>query len=813
MLIVFFKRSKENHKMGRWLDLMKRTIKKVLNCLMVLLLALSVFARNATIVSAADSTKGIEITVDRTELDNAIQAAKNAGVPVQKDQDVDNGVAQSKMEVDANIAAIKADYAAQIAAINAEIQKKQDCDQLEAEYQAKLAIYNAELAKYNHDMEEYNQKVLAYNQEMKELEQHLHEDGYLSQPIGQSLIFKSEPNATVSISNGTVYTEAQLDALVRSWGFGPGDWGYAYFEQLNKGLPGTPQHLVSGDLRTVFELGKTTTVTYTNLQNSTMNGKKIAKVVFKYTVKNTTRLPGKVPVVIKQDPTATIWYTAFFGDTTIGVNVQFFGEDNEPMNLDGGLISFSSLNRGDLPKYFDYNKGVEKVQNFDGELLEINGSTIKNHNGSAYSDINNSYVEDGSRFDRDDWDTETSPYSWYGAIVGKARGKSVDYDMSANYKGNIWFAFNSNIRAKGIPEKPIKPVPPVAPTPPQCPNIQANYHYNILFYQPVVEKKVTNANNTDINNQAVLNNSDVKFYLNVESFPAGREEIESLVFTDSLPNGYEVDLDATKQASPDYDVTYNAGTNQIVFSAKATYVQAINGDLSQEVAITAPVIVGKVTKEGTTYLNDFDLNIDNEYSVKSKPVKVHTPTEPKKDVFTSTGTTSIDGKAVQGGDVLRYEITYKNTTGVKQTVTITDKIPQYTTFVSAENGGVEANGVITWNQEVEDGQSLTVSFKVKVNDDVKGEVIDNVSHVKDGVNESDTNETHNPTPQKPNTPKTSDSHHVKKYLGMMVISMLILMLCMLSVALYEKNKFEKNHKTISIYMEKKGSTASKKSLK
>ena len=264
--------------MGRWLDLMKRTIKKVLNCLMVLLLALSVFARNATIVSAADSTKGIEITVDRTELDNTIQAAKNAGVPVQKDQDVDNGVAQSKMEVDANIAAIKADYAAQIAAINAEIQKKQDCDQLEAEYQAKLAIYNAELAKYNHDMEEYNQKVLAYNQEMKELEQHLHEDGYLSQPIGQSLIFKSEPNATVSISNGTVYTEAQLDALVRSWGFGPGDWGYAYFEQLNKGLPGTPQHLVSGDLRTVFELGKTTTVTYTNLQNSTMNGKKLQKL-------------------------------------------------------------------------------------------------------------------------------------------------------------------------------------------------------------------------------------------------------------------------------------------------------------------------------------------------------------------------------------------------------------------------------------------------------------------------------------------------------------------------------------------------------
>lgn len=49
--------------------------------------------------------------------------------------------------------------------------------------------------------------MLAYNQAIAELENHLHEDGYLSQPIGQSLVFKSEPNATVSISNGTVYSE------------------------------------------------------------------------------------------------------------------------------------------------------------------------------------------------------------------------------------------------------------------------------------------------------------------------------------------------------------------------------------------------------------------------------------------------------------------------------------------------------------------------------------------------------------------------------------------------------------------------------
>lgn len=64
---------------------------------------------------AADSTKGIETKVDRTELDNAVQSAKDAGVPVNKTQDIDKGVAKSKAEVDAKISEIKADYQQQIA--------------------------------------------------------------------------------------------------------------------------------------------------------------------------------------------------------------------------------------------------------------------------------------------------------------------------------------------------------------------------------------------------------------------------------------------------------------------------------------------------------------------------------------------------------------------------------------------------------------------------------------------------------------------------------------------------------------------------
>ncbi len=58
----------------------------------------------------------------------------------------------------------------------------------------------------------------------------------------------------------------------------------------------------------------------------------------------------------------------------------------------------------------------------------------------------------------------------------------------------IWFAFNSDIKAIGVPVKPVEPVKPTPPEEPQCPNIQASYHYDVLFYQPSVEKKVNDQN-------------------------------------------------------------------------------------------------------------------------------------------------------------------------------------------------------------------------------------------------------------------------------------------------------------------------------
>ncbi|EGL35667.1 conserved repeat protein [Parvimonas sp. oral taxon 110 str. F0139] len=723
--------------------------REIINKLVSMLTIFALLMPIASQVHAANPAKGLEINADHTELDKAVKELKDLGVNPTQTPTEEKGTVKTKVDVDAKVAEVKADYAQQIQQLKKAKEAIEKCNKDTQAYEAEKKKYDEALERYNKAKEQYDKDLEAYNKSMEELKKHNKEDGYLSQPVSQNLKFSSEPQAKMSISGSKVYSQSEFDSTVKSWGHGSG-WGYAYFDALNKGLKGTSTPLVAGDSRVILEKGKPVTVTYTNLQKSYMNGVKITKAVFTYTLKSTSPLPNKVPVIIKQDPTATIWYTDFFGNTTIGVNFQLFDENDKPVDLTGGLLSFASLNKGHTPKVLpNYKSSIERVGNFNGELLEINGSSIKNHSGSAYANTSNANKEDGSKYTTGQWDTETSQLSWYGAIVGRAKGKTVNYEMSSNYCGNIWFALNSKIKAKGVPIKPMEPTKPTPPTEPKCPKVEAKYHYNVFFYQPPVEKKVLNQSDSDINNKTVATNSVVKFVLNVANLPAGHEKLESLSFKDKLPSGYEVDLDGTKQASSNYDVNYDKDTNEITFTAKAEYLNTINADLNKEIKISAPIITGKVTKEGTKYDNDFDLTINNDYTVKSKPVTVYTPTEPKKDVFKGSDTTSIDGKIVEAGDELRYDITYKNTTGTKQTVTITDKIPQYTKFVSADNDGVDNGGVITWVKEVENGDSLTVSFKVKVNDDVNGNPIDNISHVKDGFNETDTNKTHNPTSTKP----------------------------------------------------------------
>jgi pilin isopeptide linkage protein/uncharacterized repeat protein (TIGR01451 family)/uncharacterized repeat protein (TIGR02543 family) len=167
---------------------------------------------------------------------------------------------------------------------------------------------------------------------------------------------------------------------------------------------------------------------------------------------------------------------------------------------------------------------------------------------------------------------------------------------------------------------------------------------------------------------------------------------------------------------------------------------------------------------GTSYAASTTIGVDVEdpqpnalYAIWAK--------KPTKDVFQSSDTsTSIDGDTVKAGDELLYKITYKNTTASAQTVTITDSIPDNSTYVddSADHNGTYSNGKLTWSDTtVADGESMTVSFKVKVKAS-DGTVLKNKAVVNDGTNTYTTNVTKNPTPE---NQASDDPRHGDKSAG------------------------------------------------
>lgn len=164
----------------------------------------------------------------------------------------------------------------------------------------------------------------------------------------------------------------------------------------------------------------------------------------------------------------------------------------------------------------------------------------------------------------------------------------------------------------------------------------------------------------------------------------------------------------------------------------------------------------------------------------------HTVEKPlKKDVFSSAEETSIDGKKVNAGDELRYEISFTNASGRPMDIQITDAIPANTTYVagSADNGGVYSGGTVTWEiRDVPAWATVTVTFKVTINADAGAAEIKNVAKAADGTNSYTTNQVVNevqvpakptePTAPTPQTPQTGDNFQAVTFITLMILSSL-----------------------------------------
>lgn len=257
-----------------------------------------------------------------------------------------------------------------------------------------------------------------------------------------------------------------------------------------------------------------------------------------------------------------------------------------------------------------------------------------------------------------------------------------------------------------------------------------------------VEKQVFAADNTQVNidGKKVYAGDELLYAI---TYKNTAEESVFLTITDTIPQ-YTAYVDG----SADNGGVYENGVITWTLRVEAGAEVIVSFRVTVEDAGSVTIANRAEIQEGK---NTYTTNQVTNYTVVD---------EVEKTVFLANApTVNIDGRAVENGDILLYGIRYKNTALEPATVTITDQIPNYTTYVdgSADNGGVYANGVITWTVEVAAGAEVTVSFQVKVNK-ASGATIRNQATVLEGRNTYTTNEVTNTTstPEIPDNPKTGD---------------------------------------------------------
>ena len=442
-----------------------------------------------------------------------------------------------KANADAKAAYEKAveDNKVKNAAIEAENEAiKQRNAAAKTDYEAKLAKYEADLAKYKKELAEYPAKLQAYEAEQAKIkaamalaESKKNEDGNLSRPSAQSLIFKSEPNAELSLTTtGEFVSYTGMEAAVKNTAefanklfqldnFKVTDIQNANYQTNKQESFGTVgkyseynSNVTSGKGPTewssvLLKRGQSATATYTNLQGTYYQGKKVSKIVYTYTLDPSSKFRNdKAWLGIFKDPTMGVFASAYTGNTEdatslfVKTEFQFYDEDGQIINFDKALMSVASLNRE--------ANSIEMAKDYTGNFIKISGSSVGEKNGQIYATESENFKKGvgGSRFTMyknsqpdSGWDNADAPNSWYGAgaveISGPSNSMTIGTISSSEVLGqpaandprraeklspkkpNIWFAINGNVRATNLPTITLeKPTPPVEPTAPQAPTYE-----------------------------------------------------------------------------------------------------------------------------------------------------------------------------------------------------------------------------------------------------------------------------------------------------------------------------------------------------
>lgn len=216
---------------------------------------------------------------------------------------------------------------------------------------------------------------------------------------------------------------------------------------------------------------------------------------------------------------------------------------------------------------------------------------------------------------------------------------------------------------------------------------------------------------------------------------------------------------ATKTATNKADGSVDFG--QMSFSAAGTYKVTIKEAKGDDAHMTYDghefTYTIKVTYDPST--GKLSANVEGLDPAKATFTNVYFNERDAKDVTVNGADkpqTPVDGELVGVGDELVYTIDWVNNavdksgTPVAANVTVTDKIPYGTEFVSASDGGKHESGAVTWKFDNRPaGASGTVTLTVRVTDDaVLTGSIENRASIQIGDNKVTTNATETFVPGK-----------------------------------------------------------------
>ncbi|MCD8150121.1 MAG: DUF11 domain-containing protein [Clostridiales bacterium] len=154
----------------------------------------------------------------------------------------------------------------------------------------------------------------------------------------------------------------------------------------------------------------------------------------------------------------------------------------------------------------------------------------------------------------------------------------------------------------------------------------------------------------------------------------------------------------------------------------------------------------KVTSdlEGQTFANSAVVSVQDDETGQEKTVTTNEVSntvleEALKAVLSENGKKDLSGETVDAGTVLQYQITVKNPSEEEKVFTITDVLPEGTTFVSADNDGICEDGTASWSLTLSGGESKTVALFVSVDEDAAGGFVQNTAQVAVDNTEISTN--------------------------------------------------------------------------